>query len=368
MIKHIAIGFGDFVGTTGQYFERSFNRDYQVTYVGTPWKDRPGYAPDEDLADLLNSMSPKPDLFVYIDSGSVHYFPRGLEKLEMPTIGYLIDAYPPETGLSNKMRLRLAPFFDYLFVANAGCIDLYSSGRDNMPVRWLPLACDPEVQKDHQLERIYDVGFVGSTGGPYDERGQALNLLSSKYTMNDFSRPYYGDDMARVYSQSKIVFNITLGRILNMRIFEVPPCGALLLTKRANNGQNELFREGDHFDTFETLEELDEKVAYYLAHPAEREALARAGQDWALQNHTYQQRAESMIQTVLDNPQEKLTAPARKWTDEQVLREYTVVHSMLRLVDASFTNVTLARRHHPQVVRQAVWELTKALGRRAKYG
>ena len=220
--------------------------------------------------------------------GSVPYFPRGLDRVDCPTVGYLIDAYPQTPAC--QMPCACALSFD-ISSLRQGCVDLYSQARDSLPVYWLPLACDPHVQYDMGLERIYDVGFVGSIGGPYDERGTALACLEKRWKMNDFRRPYYDVDMARVYSQSKIVFNVTLGRILNMRIFEVPPCGALLLTKRSDNGQTELFEEGKHFDTFETLDELESKVEYYLSYPEERERIAHAGQQWALTHHTYSHRA-----------------------------------------------------------------------------
>lgn len=364
---HILIGFGNFIGTTGTYLEKSFRKTHRITFVGTPWAERPGFLPDVDIAEIAGRLSPKPDLFVYVDSSSMPYFPRGLERIDCPTVGYLIDAYPPETGLSNTMRLHMAPFFDYLFVANKGCIDLYSHARDNLPVRWLPLACDPAVQQDMGLERIYDVGFVGSIGGPYAERGAALARLEKRWKMNDFRRPYYGADMARVYSQSKIVFNITLGRILNMRVFEVPACGALLLTQRADNGQTDLFKEGEHFDTFETLDELEDKVAYYLSHPEERERIARAGQHWALTHHTYDHRANQIIETVHDYPAEANCALVRHWSPADIHAHYGTLYSMLRLLDSTMDEWTAQRLLGAGRVTATI-EMAKAFLRRVKYG
>lgn len=364
---HILIGYGNFVGTTGTYLESSFAEAHQVTFVGTPWAERPGFAPNVDVAALAAQLTPKPDLFVCVDSGSAPYFPRGLEHIDCPTVCYLIDAYPPETGLPNSMRLHMASFFDYLFVAQQGCIDLYSRARDGLPVRWLPLACDPAVQRDMGLERIYDVGFVGAVGGPYEERGAALARLEKRWKMNDFRRPYYGSEMARIYSQSKIVFNITLGRILNMRVFEVPPCGALLLTKRADNGQAKLFKEGEHFDTFETLDELESKVEYYLTHPDERERIARAGQQWALTHHTYDHRAAQIVETVLHHPEESGCAPVRRWSPTTIRSRYTTVYSMLRLLDSTMDEWTALRQLHAGRIASTI-ELTKAFLRRIKYG
>jgi hypothetical protein len=265
------------------------------------------------------------------------------------------------------MRLRMAPFFDYLFVANKGCIDVYSQARDNLPVYWLPLACDPHVQYDMGLDRIYDVGFVGAIGGPYEERGAALARLEQRWRLNDYRRPYYGADMARIYSQSKIGLNITLGRILNMRIFEVPPCGALLLTKRSDNGQTDLFKEGEHFDTFETLNELESKVDYYLSHSEERERLARAGQHWAMTHHTYDHRARQIIATIEQHPGEWNCAPVRSWSRAELTHHYGMLYSMLRLLDPTMDEWTALRRLGAKRI-SATRELVKVFLRRIKYG
>lgn len=362
---HILLGYGGYIGTTGNYYYTAFSQEHQVTFAGTAWKKTPGFPPNVDVAELASLL--KPDLFVYIDSGSMAYFPLGLDKINCPTAGYLIDAYPPETGLSNRFRICLAPFFDYLFVANKGCIDYYSQARNSLPVHWLPLACDPQVQRDMGLERIYDVGFVGATGGQYDERTQALLHLEKRWKMNDFRRPYYGEEMAEVYSQSKIVFNITLGRILNMRIFEVPPCGALLLTKASNNGQADLFEVGKHIDVFETLAELEAKIDYYLTHNKEREEIARAGQQHALAHHTYDHRAEQIIQTVHNSPDLSYKAPVRQWDEAKVAGEYIKIYSMLRLLDASMTEWSHLKNLKQKQI-YATLQLGKAVLRRVKHG
>jgi hypothetical protein len=273
-------------------------------------------------------------LFVYVDSGNAAYAPVGLEHLPCPTVAYLIDAYPPQTGLINKFRLRLAPLFDYVFVAHRGCEALYSSWRNDLPVHWLPLACDPDIHCDHHLERIYDIGFVGQVNASYPNRVRALDALSKHYHLNDYHRSYYLEEMARIYSESKIVFNITLRGLLNGRIFEAPPCGALLLTEHSeSNGQAELFVEGEHFVTFNDLDDLLRKADYYLAHHDEREKIARAGQSLVLQHHTYEQRTQMMLDVVAGDGARAL-APVRSWSQAQRTRHYMELHSQLRLVDA----------------------------------
>jgi spore maturation protein CgeB len=60
------------------------------------------------------------------------------------------------------------------------------------------------------------------------------------------------------------------------RAFEIPACGAFLLSERTPAMQ-ELFREGAEADYFSSVQECLDKVEYYLAHPVARRQIAEAG-------------------------------------------------------------------------------------------
>jgi glycosyltransferase involved in cell wall biosynthesis len=73
-------------------------------------------------------------------------------------------------------------------------------------------------------------------------------------------------------------------------------CGSLLVTHDlAENGQDELVRDRVHLATYRQPGELLEVIAYYLAHPDEREAIAAAGRAEALRRHTYRHRMERLL-------------------------------------------------------------------------
>ena len=59
------------------------------------------------------------------------------------------------------------------------------------------------------------------------------------------------DEMARVYSASRVLFNWSIRNDVNMRVFEALACGSLLVTNDlAKNGQDELFQDGGHLATY----------------------------------------------------------------------------------------------------------------------
>jgi len=83
----------------------------------------------------------------------------------------------------------------------------------------------------------------------------------------------------------------------NMRLFEATGVGTLLLTDWKEN-LGEMFAPGKEVVTYRTPEECAELIRYYLAHDAERQAIARAGQARTLREHTYEQRTKELIALV----------------------------------------------------------------------
>ncbi|GEM_PF-1227785 len=89
----------------------------------------------------------------------------------------------------------------------------------------------------------------------------------------------------------------------NMRIFEATGCGAFLLAEHHENLQD-YFEIGREIETFRNEQELIEKIRYYLAHPKEREAIARRGQQRCLSQYSTLKRAQeldSLVQKFLSS-------------------------------------------------------------------
>jgi len=102
----------------------------------------------------------------------------------------------------------------------------------------------------------------------------------------------WGLDMYEVLARSRIAVNRHVdaaeGYSNNMRLFEATGVGALLCTEESPN-LGELFAPGEEVVAYSSLDDLADKISYYLEHDAERVKIARAGQERTLGAHTYDQ-------------------------------------------------------------------------------
>lgn len=146
------------------------------------------------------------------------------------------------------------------------------------------------------------------------ERRRALIELSKHYRVNVYSNSDVSDllriqycgsvdywsEMPKVFRMSKINLNFTIPNIksgIPLRIWDVLGCGGFLLT----NYQAEIpyyFKEGEDLVCFDGLEDLCEKVGYYLEHKEERKRIAWNGYRKVREKHSYIERIRTILDTV----------------------------------------------------------------------
>lgn len=329
---HIAIGYHWFPAAAGYHLERALRTlGHNVTYVGLPGNQRPGYDNTIPIGDIIAALPQSADLYLWIDPG-FRYFPPGIEDLPIPTAGYLIDVH------LGKWRQQVARFFDAVFVAQKDYLEVFRRAVGHEQVYWLPMAAAPDVHRQLDLPKIYDVGFVGNVNLAHRNtpRVRRLKLLADQFRTNDFFRFYPPEEVCQVYSQSRIVFNASIAGDVNMRVFEGTACGALVLTDSVANGLSELFEIGREIVTYTDEADLLDQIAYYLAHESERAQIAYAGHQRTQAQHTYAHRAQKIIDMVAASSFEHL-APMRwadrdeRWATRRVV--YTHLHMLDTILD-----------------------------------
>lgn len=108
------------------------------------------------------------------------------------------------------------------------------------------------------------------------------------------------DEMIDFFQQSKINLNLTTSSNTNYRNqikgrnFEIPGCGGFQLSQYAERLE-EYFIPEKEIVFFSSMDEMLEKIRYYLEHDNERNAIADAGYKRAINDHTYEKRFNDLF-------------------------------------------------------------------------
>jgi spore maturation protein CgeB len=274
-----------------------------------PWPVRVEYD-DDWFRTILRAQIEhyQPDIIFNTDMHRVPYdmvmeFKRNNRML----VGQNPQILPEETGWKTWKE------YDLLTSSFPGTIDL-AMARD-LPAVLHRLGFDPSIlDRIGAVSRDIPVSFVGSFFDMHSLRTELLNQLCqhtplqvwgvvpdpsplSHCLAQRYRGPAWGVEMFSVLRRSRIVVNHhghDLPYANNMRLYETTGTGALLITDWKENIAD-MFEPGKEVVCYRSNEECIELVQYYLEHEEERAAIASAGQERTLRDHTYARRIEELL-------------------------------------------------------------------------
>jgi len=246
----------------------------------------------------------RPDFFFCVKG--VQFRPetiRAIGDLGTTTIGYWID-----DPTDHERSLVNARSYQIYFTNDLGSVARY---RAEGVERIYHLPSSADTGTFHPLPQaapVADVTFVG-TRTPRREpilyAVQDFDLLvygpgwcNSTLRKSCVRPEAFGSRTNEVFNRSRINLNVhnwtAPGTAMNLRLFEVPASGGFLLTDWVAEIDS-AYTEDEHLVCWRSVEELRDKIVYYLAHDAERREIARRGHEHFLRHHTYAARVRQLL-------------------------------------------------------------------------
>ena len=152
---------------------------------------------------------------------------------------------------------------------------------------WFPNAYPDDLMFPKDIAKTVDLGFCGNVLN----RGGLINFLEKYKIQKDIF--IIGDDMVNSINSYKIHFNCNISNDINYRTFETTGCRTLLVTNYTP-GLEKLFDLDSEIVTYRNIQELDEKIDYYLKNETERIKVETAGYQKSVNNHTYFHRSQTL--------------------------------------------------------------------------
>lgn len=232
---------------------------------------------------------------------------REIGAMGAMTIGYWID-----DPLDHARSLINAGAYDLYLTNDTHSVGHYrEAGLKN--VRYFPSAVDETLFRPCETKHgSASVSFVGTVSARRREViTEVLDFDICAYGPGWKKQSWmpsakaghevFGDRLNEVFSSSKVNLNIHnwfgQGTAMNLRLFEVPAAGGFLLTDWVKE-IDEHFVEGKHIACWRSIEELRDKIGWFLSHESERTRIAAEGHAHVLKHHTYTVRARELLAMV----------------------------------------------------------------------
>jgi spore maturation protein CgeB len=251
---------------------------------------------------------------------------------------------------------EISPHYDWCLVPEKFRINDYINLGAN-PI-YCQEAANPNIYKPYDLPKEYDVTFVGQAYGErpnYIQKileqginirvwGQGWNAYSSQkedkkfiFNLKDINLKNYiksylksfflrsesrdfiqlpseiiggvlpDHELVKMYSRSKINLgfsscgntHIANERIVQIRLrdFEVPMSGGFYMVEYMDELE-EFFEIGKEIVCYSSIEDLIDKIKYYLQHDSERESIRVRGYERCLRDHSWHKRFETIFSQI----------------------------------------------------------------------
>lgn len=189
---------------------------------------------------------------------------------------------------------------DYMFTSSGGQVECYKKHFNIEHVYFMAQPTSPYIMYKHDIPEKYDVGFTGalSKASLHSTRRKAMDRLSSKY--NVAIRNNVRNNVTEFNCQCKLVFGASdfEAELYTSNRIWVAMSAACCYVSNKFPGIERFARNREHLLWFETLDELDELVAYYLAHDKERRVIGENAARLIREKHTYAHRIHNMFDIV----------------------------------------------------------------------
>ncbi len=241
---------------------------------------------------------------------------KRLRRDNIPTAMWFVEDYQLFTYWRG-----FAPFYDFFAVIQKGEIEQQLASIGVANTLYLPLAAQPDFHRPLELSSVErrmfgsDISFMGAG---YPNRRRAFRQLLG-YDFKIWGTEWDGDadlapfvqrqgeridpaDAVKIFNATAINLNlhssvhdvlVGQGDFVNPRTFELACCQAFqLVDQRSLLG--EMFSR-EEIAVFSGMDELKEKIDYYLTRPQERQEMAQRARTRVLAEHTYAHRMQTLL-------------------------------------------------------------------------
>jgi spore maturation protein CgeB len=266
----------------------------------------------------------RPDIFIALKGRWLQ--PKTLQLLRSKGLS-LYNYYPDTSAFSHgKLLPRTLPEYDCVFYSKPFWYADVSKRLRLKAGSFLSLGYDPLLHRPMELDaRDFsdygcDVGIIATHTIHKERLLNALIEIRPDLDLSIWGRywrenckstallkhirgfPLVGDSYAAAVQCVRINLGImsgpwagaSSGDLTTARSYEIPACGGFMLHERTSEVL-ELYREDEEIACFDSVAELAQKIDYYLAHPADRERIARAGHKRCVPAYSYDNRVSAML-------------------------------------------------------------------------
>ena len=280
-----------------QLFRDEFKNHHDVVYFGEGF---PNYNPRQTIPEVVKEYGNFDLILTYGLKYTLPFLGIG-EIKNIPKVHITVDYFPIGGGSfeRNHNLFKRDKYDLYFGVVGHEVRNLVKNGVCKKAFL-LPFSIDTNIYKNFNLTRDIDIFSVFTVRNEmYPNRDTVQKLIREMKDITTFTKKVERDVYIGKINRSKIfVTSNDKWGSLNIKYYESMSCGTMILADKPEDLNDVGFVDGKHLVIYKDLNDLKEKIKFYLSHNKEREEISKTGMEFVRENHNNSIRVQQFTKII----------------------------------------------------------------------
>lgn len=286
-----------------QLFRNELGKHAHVFYYGQGY---PNFNDKLTAPQIIKEYGPFDALLTY---GLRYTLPfKKIGEVNIPKFHIVIDLFPPhKLGYKGGMHTRYKNFvetnkYDGFFIRQRCQSEYLKEIGSTVPSYWLPFSVDTNIYKKIQIPKTLDILTSSTQRKDVYPNRVKVNKLVNNMGLKSIQKRVVHEEYVKAINKSKIcIISTNVFNSPNMKFTEFSSCGSFILSDKPDDFYELGFKDGYHLVLYKGMNDLKDKIEYYLTHEKEREIIAKNGMNFVRNTHNNSIRAKYLIDTIERN-------------------------------------------------------------------
>jgi len=281
---------------THQLFRNEIGRQHDVLYYGEGY---PNYIPGKPVPEIIKGK----DFDLILTYGLKYTEPFiGIGDINIPKAHIAVDYFPDSTSgtydRNHKMFKR--DKYDLYFGVVGDIVRNLERNKICTKAHLLPFSIDTNIYQKINCDKTNDVLAVFTTNDKtYPFRTKIKKMVSSLKDLKTYTGKVQHRTYIKMINQSKLcITSNNKFKSLSIKYSEVLACGSFLLADLPEDFNELGYLNGLHLILYSGINDLKDKIYFYLKHSNTREQIAQQGMEFVRKNHNNQIRVQQMTEII----------------------------------------------------------------------
>jgi len=284
-----------------QLFRNEIGKHHNVLYYGEGY---PNFNSNLTAPQIIDKYGPFDLLLTY---GLRYTLPfQNIGDVKIKKAHIVIDLFPSHPGGYKGVMPGYKQFVERnrydLFLYRQRCqVDYLKDLAPHTPSEWLPFSVDTGIYKNLNLPKKHDVLTSSSIRKDVYPNRQKINSLVAKCKFKAVTKRIVHKRYINAINQTKIcIISTNIFNSPNMKFTEFTSCGTFVLADKPADMKELGFKDGEHLVIYKNIQDLRNKIKYFINNKKERETISERGMNFTRKNHNNTARVKQMIKIIQD--------------------------------------------------------------------